>query len=80
MHEYGHYLQSQDYGFGYLFSVGIPSIWDLTFLGGKNLDDKGYTKHDLKWFERDASYRGNMYFKGLYHYWDYKKYPIEYPY
>lgn len=41
---------------------------------------QGYTKHDLKWFERDASYRGNMYFKGLYHYWDYKKYPIEYPY
>ena len=80
MHEYGHYLQSQDYGFGYLFSVGIPSFWDLTFLGGKNQDDKGYTKHTLRWFERDASYRGNMYFKDLYHCWNYKNYPIEYPY
>lgn len=37
MHEYGHYLQSQDYGFGYLFSVGIPSLIYTRKYDGKNV-------------------------------------------
>lgn len=82
MHEYGHYMQSQEYGYGYLFSVGIPSIWDLAFKGGNDqviINRKSYDKHDLKWFERNASFRGNKYFKGLYDSWNYIRYPIEDP-
>ena len=26
MHEYGHYMQSQDLGYSYLFVIGIPSL------------------------------------------------------
>ena len=51
MHEYGHYSQSQEYGFGYLFSVGIPSLWDLPVFGHGNEDEYirgvSYKKHSL---------------------------------
>ena len=79
MHEYGHYMQSQDYGFGYLFSVGIPSIWDLAFQGGNNTIE-GYSKHSLKWFEIDASKRGKKHFEGKYHSWDEKGFPSKHPF
>ena len=79
MHEYGHYIQSQEYGFGYLFSVGIPSLWDLTFGDGKGKTSDNYQKHDLKWFERSANAKAYKHFEGLYGKWDYKNYPIEYP-
>lgn len=80
MHEYGHYLQSQEYGFGYLFSVGIPSIWDLKFGNGSNKDKLGYNLHRLRWFEIDANKRAFKHFEGLYNHWDYLRYPIIEPY
>ena len=78
MHEYGHYLQSQDYGFKYLFSIGIPSLLDLMRDGNDEIEINGkqYKKHSLKWFEQDANRRANKYFNGLYDSWDYVKYPL----
>ena len=32
IHEYGYYRQSLDYGFGYLFSVGTPSVFSAKSL------------------------------------------------
>jgi hypothetical protein len=52
-HEYGHYLQSKDMGWGYLTRVGIPSI----FSAGK--DDNN---HDFQPFEQDANRRAFNYF------------------
>lgn len=58
-HEYGHYLQSQTYGPGYLFGFALPSVvraglWNMGVVGGKY--DDFYT-------ERNATKRGNNYFK-----------------
>lgn len=71
-HEYGHYLQSQEYGWGYLFSVGIPSLISAA-------KDKGWyakveeiephkgecivQKHMTKWFEMSANKKARDYFK-----------------
>ena len=83
MHEYGHYSQSQEYGFGYLFSVGIPSLWDLSVFGHGNEDEYirgvSYKKHSLKWFELNANKRGHEHFDGLYKSWNYINYPIKNP-
>lgn len=83
MHEYGHYIQSQQYGWGDLFSVGLPSICDLAFGNGKDysfIHDELYQNHDLKWFERNASKKAKTHFRILDEKWDYVLYPIEYPY
>lgn len=82
MHEYGHYLQSQDYGPGYLFCVGIPSIWDLAVGDGKGttrIHDYNFSNHDLKWFERNANKRAKKYFKLIDDKWDFWGYPIDHP-
>ncbi|MDD4921020.1 MAG: hypothetical protein PHS30_00930 [Bacteroidales bacterium] len=52
-HEYGHYLQSQKMGLGYLSRVGIPSL-----LSAK-MDDGN---HAYQPFEQDANRRAFMYF------------------
>jgi RHS repeat-associated protein len=53
-HEYGHYLQSQEMGWGYLSRVGIPSLMDAW-----NYDDGN---HKYQPFEQDANRRAFMYF------------------
>lgn len=76
MHEYGHYMQSQEYGYGYLFSVGIPSLWDLSPFGhGKEFFTSDATKHRYRWFERYANEKAVKHFRGLYDNWDYLHYP-----
>lgn len=78
MHEYGHYIQSQGYGFGYLFSVGIPSLLSLSPFGdGKEMYIGNVPKHRYKWFERSANKKAVKYFEGLYDKWDYINYPIK---
>lgn len=76
-------MHREEYGFGYLFSVGIPSAWDLSWFGHGHEDEcigfVTYKKHSLKWFEVNASRRGHNHFEGLYESWDYTKYPIENP-
>lgn len=51
-HEYGHYLQSQSMGWGYLSRVGIPSLFDA---GGSG-------KHKYHPIEQDANLRAFKYF------------------
>lgn len=51
-HEYGHYLQSQEMGLGYMFGVGIPS-----FVSAIKEDN-----HKFKSFERDANWKAFVYF------------------
>src|SRR5690554_1693802 len=58
-HEYGHYLQSQTFGPGYLLGFALPSVvraglWNMGVVGGGYKDF--YT-------ERDADNRGFRYFK-----------------
>jgi hypothetical protein len=52
-HEYGHYLQSQAFGWAYIPKVAIPSIVD-------EIANKG--NHKYQPFEQDANRRAFMYF------------------
>ncbi|GHU66083.1 hypothetical protein FACS1894123_12070 [Bacteroidia bacterium] len=52
-HEYGHYLQSQGMGWGYLSRVAIPSVMSAGKKDGN---------HDFRPFEQDANRRAFMYF------------------
>ena len=54
VHEYGHYLQSQDIGPFYLSVVAIPSLISASGITGTN--------HNYHWYEVDASRRGAEYF------------------
>lgn len=51
-HEYGHYLQSQAMGWGYLSRIAIPSI----------ISAKNHKNHDFQPFEQDANRRAFLYF------------------
>jgi len=75
-HEYGHYLQSQDFGWAYLFCVGIPSL-----KSAKNNDGKIYENaHKNQPHEVNANIRANEYFNKYYEdvpAWNTKSYPLE---
>jgi RHS repeat-associated protein len=58
-HEYGHYLQSQKYGWGYLFSHGLPSLYSAMTSEG---EENAYSKHSVFWTERDANNKAYDYF------------------
>jgi hypothetical protein len=58
VHEYGHYIQSQQWGQFYLPAIGIPSIQSATIQGYKSTAPR----HHDRWFEADASYKGMKYF------------------
>ncbi len=60
VHEYGHYIQSQQHGPLYLFSVAIPSLQSGILYDIANIS------HDNRWFEADASYKGSAYFDKYY--------------
>ena len=62
VHEYGHYLQSQEMGFYYLFGVGIPSLQSAIVDTQKN----NAPKHGNRWFETDANSRSAEYFDKYY--------------
>ena len=85
MHEYGHYLQSQEYGWGYLLSVGIPSLFsaikDRNWLAV--VEDYTYengsfetSKHITHWYELSANRKAHTYFSRRGMNWDYKQYPL----
>lgn len=79
-HEYGHYLQSQRYGLGYLFSHGIPSIISAIKSKNKHETYKGnkYSKHNVFWTERDSNKKASVYFidHGYIMSWLFVKYPL----
>ena len=77
MHEYGHYLQSQDMGLSYLFEIGMPSLYSAIF--SKKIPDDPYNRktHTFFWTETDANTRSSWYFYSRYGgNWDYNYYPI----
>lgn len=64
MHEYGHYLQSQKYGWGYLFNVGIPSI--ISAKKSKAIAEPPFTTHRSNWMEKSANRKAKTYFEKYY--------------
>ena len=52
-HEYGHYIQSQRYGYAYMTGIGLPSLMDV------KQDVNNHKYFDI---ERDANYRAYRYF------------------
>lgn len=74
MHEYGHYLQSQKYGWAFLPVIGIPSFFDTR--KSKRIKN-GLTTHDVVWYERNANKRAKKHFDIKD--WDENDFPIKYP-
>ncbi|OJX83229.1 MAG: hypothetical protein BGP01_06960 [Paludibacter sp. 47-17] len=58
VHEYGHYIQSQQHGPAYLLTVGIPSLQSAIL----QTSNPNSPRHDDRWFEADASYKAAAYF------------------
>ncbi|MBQ8675815.1 MAG: hypothetical protein IJ528_06280 [Bacteroidaceae bacterium] len=61
VHEYGHYIQSQQWGPAYIYSIGAPSLVSATIARMNS----NYN-HSSKWFEIDASTKGAKYFDKKY--------------
>lgn len=90
MHEYGHYLQSQESGWNYLIKYGLPSISSaskskyLSHITDKEGNTYSRSTHNIKWFETDANSRAADYFKEHYGVvwgsdkYTYYKFPIKY--
>ncbi|MEO1626651.1 MAG: RHS repeat-associated core domain-containing protein, partial [Bacteroidota bacterium] len=66
MHEYGHTFDSQIFGIGYLFIVGIPSA--ISFATARQVPGEtfGVTTHDFRWFEMTANRHAARYFGNNY--------------
>lgn len=79
MHEYGHYLQSQEYGFGYIFTVGIPSLYNTSkkeivkVIDNDTGNPTYYSKVKTMWFERHANEKASKYFKKKYNILKFRK-------
>lgn len=54
VHEYGHYIQSQQWGVFYFPAIGIPSFFSAAGISSIN--------HDKRWFEVNANKLGAKYF------------------
>lgn len=61
VHEYGHYVQSQQWGPAYFGGIAIPSLMSAAFVEKWS----GVNHHD-RWFEADASYKGAKHFDKKY--------------
>ena len=57
VHEYGHYMQAQRMGIGFVYIVGIPSL-----LSAAQITTTGDMTHSERWFEVDASTLGAKHF------------------
>lgn len=57
VHEFGHYLQSKDFGPLYMNFIALPSLSDIII---------NPNSHRNKWYESDASKRASRYFSALY--------------
>ena len=58
VHEYGHYIQSQQHGPAYFLTVGISSFQSAIL----QTNNPNSPRHYNRWFEADASYKGMKYF------------------
>jgi len=61
VHEFGHTLQSKDWGLFYLSLIALPSITSGKWSDNHN-DPYGTKYHDFRWFEVDANQRGADFF------------------
>lgn len=61
MHEYGHYLDSQTFGWSYLFAIGIPSLYSAS----KAKNDPTQNHRDF-WTETRANRRAKKHFNKYY--------------
>jgi hypothetical protein len=70
MHEYGHTIQSGNWGLLYPFAVAIPSGWNYLFGNGSRIVEyyNGFPiqDHQLRWYEEQASGYAADYFKKYY--------------
>lgn len=62
VHEYGHYLQSQELGIKYLYMVCLPSLQSAII----DTDKNNAPNHNNRWFETDANRRSAEYFDKYY--------------
>ncbi|MEO1626786.1 MAG: RHS repeat-associated core domain-containing protein, partial [Bacteroidota bacterium] len=62
MHEYGHTFDSQIFGIGYLFIVGIPSLISAANATQVPGEPRGVTTHDFRWYEMRANRHAARYF------------------
>ncbi len=78
-HEYGHYIQSQRTGWGYLFSHGIPSLLSANRNKGKRKKHGSdwLSAHHVFWTEIDANKKAADYFTshGYLSTWDFSDFP-----
>ncbi|MDR2423293.1 MAG: RHS repeat-associated core domain-containing protein [Prevotellaceae bacterium] len=80
MHEYGHTIQSRQWGIAYLFAIGISS---LISAGTSQRILDNLSTHDVYWTETQANRRAAKYFKRYYGVdWEtlYPDYPLRYPF
>jgi hypothetical protein len=67
MHEYGHTIDSRNFGLSYLFAIGIPSL----------ISAAGSGDHSTYWTETRANERAAKYFKKYYGVeWIFSRYPL----
>ena len=82
MHEYGHYLQSQQLGWIYVFKVGIPSLISAIKSKEIKVNNGRYylTTHKLSDVEIDANRKAERYFREKYdfHQWNIYEFPLFY--
>jgi hypothetical protein len=62
MHEYGHYIDSQDFGGAYLLAIGTPSL--ISALNNEPAigEPANVTTHDFRWYEMRANRNAARYF------------------
>ena len=60
MHEYGHTFQSNIWGPGYLFGIGIPSLISASI--AERIPGTLQTTHSRRWYERQANRFAARYF------------------
>ncbi|MDP4291880.1 MAG: hypothetical protein Q8908_12425, partial [Bacteroidota bacterium] len=77
MHEYGHTLQSQDYGPFYGLVIAPWSGLNMLF-GGQRRIRKALSEHETEWYERQANGYAASYFGHYYNVsWEPYNYPIK---
>jgi hypothetical protein len=76
MHEYGHYLDSKNWGLSYLLAIGVPSLNSANNSVWQS--SKSYSTHDEFWTETRANRNAKKYFGRYYGVnWNYIDYPLK---
>jgi hypothetical protein len=80
MHEYGHTIQSRFWGPAYGLFIAPVSGMDMLLGGQKPASTLFYTRHDLRWYERQANRYAATYFGNEYDIvWNHEENPVWIP-